>query len=121
MQVKEQVTWVRPWLWQYLQSTAEIGDFQHIDMEDESYFVLELTDQLFSDAKENYIEEMGENQESLDSSETIYDFMVVVSLPLSKEIAKSDPTTVPEGLLERKLDLGFSQSNEENNDPTLVS
>ncbi|EQC28579.1 hypothetical protein SDRG_13655 [Saprolegnia diclina VS20] len=47
-EVQAQTTWVRPWIWQFLQADAEIGDLSNLD--GETHVVLALVEQVFGDA-----------------------------------------------------------------------
>ncbi|OQR81149.1 hypothetical protein THRCLA_11872 [Thraustotheca clavata] len=50
--VKEQASWVRAWLWNFLQSDATVGDLNHEELDGESQLVLEVVEQLFGSKSE---------------------------------------------------------------------
>ncbi|KDO21302.1 hypothetical protein SPRG_13194 [Saprolegnia parasitica CBS 223.65] len=57
-EVQTQTTWVRPWMWQFLQADAEIGDLSSLD--GETHVVLALVEQVFWKAA------LDENQDNDD-------------------------------------------------------
>ncbi|RHY53356.1 hypothetical protein DYB34_004091 [Aphanomyces astaci] len=62
--VKDQVPWVRPWMWSYLRGDVPVGDLTAGDDDTDVQTVLELTEQLFGQLGGNdQDDEEGPNQE----------------------------------------------------------
>ncbi|RHY33510.1 hypothetical protein DYB32_001570 [Aphanomyces invadans] len=70
--VKDQVAWVRPWIWSFLRSDVPVGDLsvgRREEDDSDAHTVLELTEQLFGEVDDQDHDDEDANQENDDDNQ----------------------------------------------------